>query len=87
MRNKQYALSYIFARQACDIPFPCNDVMFVEKELYDFTRYSILGCSALCLGDIVTSKFALQKALQVRPKEIYLKKNLEICDQILLKKG
>ncbi len=41
--NNDAALSFLFAQRAAQIPYPANDYLFIEKEIYSFYRYDLLG--------------------------------------------
>lgn len=74
------ALCYLFSRRAVEIPYPCSDVLFVQKDLYDFIRYDLLGRSAWYVGEYLLGKEAVEKALEVHPNLGYLQGNLECYD-------
>lgn len=69
-------LAFCFARQACMIDYPQDDILFVEKELYDYTRYDILGRCAWYVGQFDIGEEAARNALKVRPYMSHLHKNL-----------
>ena len=39
-------LKYMYSKQACSLPFPANDCLFVDKHLYDFERWNQLAISS-----------------------------------------
>jgi len=69
-------LAFCFARQACMIDYPQDDILFVEKELYDYTRYEILGRCAWYVGQFDIGEEAVRNALKARPYMNHLHKNL-----------
>lgn len=69
-------LSYIFAARAVQISYPSADILFVEKYMYDFTRYDILGRCAWYVGEYEIGKNAILKALEVEPNAPHLHRNL-----------
>ena len=69
-------LCYLFAQQAATIPYPVQDVLFVEKELYDYTRYDLLGMSAWYVGAYDIGKNAVLQALKAHPEAAHLQTNL-----------
>jgi tetratricopeptide (TPR) repeat protein len=79
---QSYHLCYLFARHACTIPYPTDDVALVDKNLYDFTRYALLSATSHIMGDYFLGKTATIKALQARPHEEYLQKNLNFYQTI-----
>jgi tetratricopeptide (TPR) repeat protein len=69
-------LAFCFAVQACRIPYPMDDILFVEKELYDYTRHDILGRCAWYVGEYEMGEEAVRTALKARPDMPHLQKNL-----------
>ncbi len=69
------ALGYFFARNACQLP--CPDEKDVEKELYDFTRWDLLGISAWYVNAFQEGLEATKKALEYHPNDQHLKNNLK----------
>lgn len=70
------ATAYFFAHDACRLP--CPDNADVEKELYDFTRYDLLGISAWYARSFDEGEAALRKALENQPNNQRLKNNLKV---------
>lgn len=73
-------LCYLYARYACDAPYPQDDVLFVKKSIYDYTRFEILSRSAFYLGEYQVGLNATQKALLVHPNTPHLLSNLKIYE-------
>lgn len=73
----QKPVSFLFAQRACELSYPENDILFVEKELYDFTRYELLGRVAWYVNQYEMGEQAMKKALAVNPHLEHLHKNLE----------
>ena len=74
--TKDMATSYIFTKRACELEYPCNDVLFVEKNMYDFDRYRLLGINAYYVNDFKAGEEAVRKALAVRPGDSALEYDL-----------
>ena len=77
-------MCFIYAMRAAQIPYPINDILFVEKEDYDFTRYDILGRCAWYVGQYKIGEAAIQFALKSRPDMPHLKRNLAFYFLLLL---
>jgi hypothetical protein len=75
--TKELPLCYIFARRAAELDYPQAEYFCVEKQMYDFVRYDLLGACALSVGDYERGEWALKKALEARPQAEYLRKNLQ----------
>ncbi|MCX5922441.1 MAG: hypothetical protein NTX86_03870 [Candidatus Dependentiae bacterium] len=71
-------LAFIFASRAVKIPYPVQDVLFVEKYMYDFERYDILGICSWYIGEYETGEWAVLKALEVNPRAQHLHFNLRL---------
>jgi len=76
-------LCFLFARRACEIPYPENEGFCVENYMYDFLRYDFLGASAYNIGEFQTGYNATLKALQAQPQLSHLHKNLALYQQRL----
>ena len=72
---------YLFASYAYHVPYPKNDLLFVEKEFYDYSRYEIMSRCAWYMGEFSLGEQATRLALKVRPKETHLLRNLEMYQQ------
>lgn len=69
---------FLFACKAVEVPYPQSDHLFVEKELYDYKRYDLLGISAWYVGDYELGKKAVLKALEQQPDAPHLHANLAL---------
>jgi tetratricopeptide (TPR) repeat protein len=71
-----HACAYIFAHRACEVPYPINDTLFVEKEAYDYTRHDILGQSAWYVNEFELGEKAVREALRIHDNYPHLFTNL-----------
>jgi hypothetical protein len=71
-----YAACYLFAKRASEIPYPEQDVLFVETKMYEFYRYEILSKSAWYVQEYAVGEWATRMALEVHPDQIHLHTNL-----------
>ena len=83
IRNNQHSVAYLFAIRAAQLPFPQRDSLFVEKKIYDYLRYDILGQCAIYAGEIAAGKTAILKAMETAPHDPSLHHNLAIYNQYL----
>ena len=44
--QKMWKSAYMFAKKACEVEYPQNAVLFVDRRLYDYTRWHLLGILA-----------------------------------------
>lgn len=77
IRNNLHAVAYLFAIRAAQLPYPHNG-MFVEKKIYDYVRYDILGQCALYAGELEIGKRAVLKAMETAPDDECLHHNLKL---------
>ena len=68
-------LTYLFVNRACDLACPDDDDL--EKELYEFTRYDLLGISAWYVKQYDKGQEAARKALEYKPDDGRLQANLQ----------
>lgn len=73
----EYSLAYLFAEGISQIPCPTADVLVVEKCMYSYTRYDILGRCAWYVGEFETGEWALKQALKQYPDDKQLVANLK----------
>jgi len=82
--RKQYALAYLFAHRAALLPYPEQDLLFVEKQVYNFSRYDILGQCAFYMGEYEEGKNAVLNAIKDNPNATHLYHNLAMYLQNLI---
>jgi glycosyltransferase involved in cell wall biosynthesis len=74
--HKNFILACLFAKRACALPYPKEDSLFVEKDLYNYTRYDILGQCAWYIGDYHAGEQALREAMKQNPGNSHFVDNL-----------
>ncbi len=69
--HKAYARAHLYARYACELPIP-NDLLFLERNFYDWLRYDELAVAAYWIGRYEESALMCRKllALPVLPGEM-----------------
>ena len=75
---------YLFIRHAYDIPYPKSDLLFIEKEMYDYTRYEIMSRAAWYMGEYALGEEATLLALKAHSEMEHLHKNLELYREKLV---
>lgn len=70
------ALAYLFASRTCTMPYPKSDRLFVEKDMYTYWRYEVVGVSAWHLGQFDIGTRALKKGLKNHPGDKHLEEIL-----------
>jgi len=84
IRNNQHAVAYLFAVRAAELPYPHKNGLFVEKKIYDYLRYDILGQCAIYAGEIQIGRSAVLKAMETTPDNPCLLHNLAIYNQYII---
>ncbi len=49
--QRQYHLAYLYGRQAMEIPYPSQDLLFVEKPIYDYALALDFAVASYWVGD------------------------------------
>jgi len=70
------ASCFLFAQRAAQLPYPDKDLLFIEKDAYNFTRFDLLGRAAWYVGEYDCGETAINQALEVCPNAEYLNSNL-----------
>lgn len=70
--------AFVFAQRACQIPYPQDDLLFVEKYFYDYIRWDVLGQCAWYVGYFDMGEDAVKNALKRHPDKAHLHENLDI---------
>lgn len=76
IQTGEIALAYLFAYRAVALPFPIQEVLWIEKDIYNFSRYDILSQCAWWLKEYEIGEQALLKALEINPNNPHLSSNL-----------
>jgi len=76
LKTNELDLCYLYSRRAVEIPYPENDILLIDKDLYNYTRYDLLGISAWYVGEYELGKQAVMHALLMQPEDQRLKSNL-----------
>ena len=74
---------YLFIRHAYYIPYPKNDICFIEKKMYDYERYEIMSRCAWHMGNYALGEEATRIALELHPEMDHLHQNLKLYQEKL----
>lgn len=75
-RERNYALSLLFARRGFELPFPAQDRLFVDEDAYTWKLADLVGTAAYWVGEYELGEQAVRRALRHRPNDPRLQKNL-----------
>lgn len=70
-------VAFLFARRAVEIPYPYNDVLFVQKYAYDYLRYELLTRCCWYIGEFEIGEDAAHKAFAVHPEYAHALHNVQ----------
>lgn len=76
LAHDNHALAFLFANRALSIPYPEYEALFIEKSMYTYARYDIVGRSAWYIGQYERGEEALRQALKENPGNNYFNANL-----------
>ncbi len=76
LHEGNHACAFLFAQRACQVPYPANDTLFVEKEAYDYVRHDILGQCAWYVGEFDMGEQEVRAALKTHDNYPHLFTNL-----------
>jgi len=62
--RKKFRIATGFAQMACDLEYPYDSILFVDKRAYDYERWHILGLAAFYAGRLDIGKKACIKAVE-----------------------
>ena len=71
----QFYLAYLFTKQACQIPFNDKFVLFVDRTMYEYTRWHILGIVSYYCGKYKDGFLGCTEALKHNPESEIDKNN------------
>ncbi len=74
---KQHALTFLYARRGYELPFPKQDTLFVEEEVYTWKMADLVASSAFWIGEFAIGEEAARKAARARPDDARLQQNLQ----------
>lgn len=74
---------YLFIGYAYHAPYPKNDLLFIDKEAYQYTRYEIMSRCAWYMGEYALGEQATRLALKIHPEQEHLHNNLKLYQQKL----
>ena len=77
LKEQNMALAFLYARCTLDIGYPYDDINFIEKDMYYFERYQLMGVCCWYLAHYELGQWAMRKAIEARPDIQLLYQNLE----------
>ena len=62
--NINFPLAFTFAKLACNLDYPRERILFVNRKAYDYERHSIMGICGYYVGQYAEGKMGCLKALE-----------------------
>jgi glycosyltransferase involved in cell wall biosynthesis len=75
-KKDKFRLAFLFAKLACDLPFPSNCILWVNQKSYNHDRWQELGIVAYYVKEYELGTKACEKAIESGYDEYLNKKNL-----------
>jgi glycosyltransferase involved in cell wall biosynthesis len=72
----QMDTAFLFALPAAHIPYPSQDMLFIEKYLYNYYRYELLARCAWYISEFEVGEWAARKAYAAYPDYEYAQINM-----------
>lgn len=63
-KDRNWILCYTFANLACNLAYPTQCILFVDKHAYDYTRWHLLGIAGWYSGFFAEGKAGCLKAIE-----------------------
>jgi glycosyltransferase involved in cell wall biosynthesis len=86
-RKAQFKLAFMFAKLACDTPYPSNCVLWVNRKCYIHDRWQELGIIAYYVNENELGKNACEKAIESGYDDELNKKNLLFYEKNVVKES
>ena len=85
MRQEDYETAFLFAWRAFETPYPTHEILFVSKEMYNYTRYDIVAQCGLKIGQYEKALEAIHKAFEYYPEDQHFQELFTIYQEHLIK--
>lgn len=85
MQQGDYSIAFIFAWRAFETPYPTHEILFVSKEMYNYTRYDIVAQCGLKIGQYEKALEAIHKAFEYYPEDQHFQELFTIYQEHLIK--
>jgi glycosyltransferase involved in cell wall biosynthesis len=69
-RDKCWDLCYMYLRRCCEVVYPDNAILFVDRRVYDYSRWHLLGIVGFYAKQIEMGKIGCLKAIQSENQKI-----------------
>lgn len=77
-------LAYLFAKRAAEIEYPTQDVLFVEKYIYNYYRYELLARCAWYINEFAIGAHAARMAYDAYPDYYIAQVNMDAYEAVAM---
>lgn len=75
--NNKWKIAYMFIKEACDLNYPEQSILFVDKGVYKYYRWHLMGIIGFYVGKLEEGKKACLKAIEDGHDRELNEKNLQ----------
>lgn len=72
---QDFKSAYMYAKMACQLPYPVNNTLFIDDEIYRVKRWQLLAISAYYSDFLIDGRFASKICLKEEPNNELYKNN------------
>jgi hypothetical protein len=72
-----WRVAYMYAREACELPFPHESILFIDNGVYDYYRWHLMGIIGFYVNKHDEGRNACLKAIQNGTNKEADEKNLQ----------
>jgi glycosyltransferase involved in cell wall biosynthesis len=81
VEEQAYAVGFVFAQRAYQLPYPAQDLLFVDAEVYAWRVADLVATTAYYVGEFALGESAIHQALAARPDDPGLQRTLAFYEQ------
>ena len=75
--KKMWKAAFMFIKQACELQFPYHHVLFVDQDMYEYTRWHLMGIIAYYAQEYTWGKQGCLKAIEKGYNKVLDEQNLK----------
>lgn len=68
-KDKCVEMSYMYLKRCCELKYPDNAILFVDRRIYDYLRWNLMSTVAFVAKEIGVGKFSCCKAISSEKRE------------------
>lgn len=72
-KDKNWEMSFLFLKRCCELPFPDDAILFIDRHIYEYSRWHLMGIVAYYVKQYEIGKIACARA--IKNKNIITDKN------------